>query len=515
MHWIAILLSVLLMSCATQKQSNTVGMVSPSYHALAVYQLSDGTSFSETYPITISSYREYYGVEASADFDIAIDKEGKLLLLDASSAEDGVQDLVSEFAQAASKKRFKAHAGKWGYVFITFRIFADGNTASIINKTQRLEDQGLNEEALSFIAEIHPSDNDAVAVLVLKGEILANLDGREQAVKYYSKGIEQSPNNERIYYARAYRWKALGELDQALRDLHRSLELDASHWQTYDLLSDIYRAKKNYPVAKKYATLGLNYRKDYYFYNQRGWIHQHNDESELALQDFERAVELSPENTSVLSGLARAQYDLARYDEALINVDKALRIDGNNNFDLHIRGLILEELRRYDEARQCYQLIIDELKPDDTTFNNLGWVYMLAGNYQKAVEVFNMQVSMGLGSGHQRSNLSTSYFMLGEYEKSIATLGTAIDSDKGDTSFEYALRARNYIKMGQLDEAYKDLMLVMRYDPHYYDALFNHQHGKRGNHLAIILDELIALASEQKNNQVKDQAIKWKATMDN
>lgn len=499
---------LLLSSCAIHTQSGQTAVAKKPHNAVMVLQLSDGSKINQTFPIRFPPFEEYSGKEVTSTFDVEISDRGALVLLDEPTDEE--EDLVSKFRDAVSTQPFQQHVGKRGFVVISFRIFSEANTASLLHKAQLFEDEGMNEQALALISEIDEDDQKTVPVLVLKGEILANLDGLEQSVKLYSEAIERSPENERIYYARAYRWKKLGKLDKALDDLRQSLKLNDSHWETYDLLASTSEAAGRTLDAIKYSTLGLSVRKDYHFYNKRGWLYQQNESPKLALADFRKAHDLSPNNTSVLSGLARVHYELDELNESLRLVDKALSLEGNNRFDLHLRALVLEALNRFDEAMQCYRIVIDDLTPNSASFNNLGWLHMRQGNYEQAITLFNTQVERGLSSEHQRNNLATAYFLVGDYQRAIDAFNVAIANADDNPSFSHAGKARTYTKLGDLEKAMESLAQVIKGDRDYFDAFYQMAYGEEGNHLSIILSELMDLAKAQNDTESQRLITKWR-----
>ena len=64
--------------------------------------------------------------------------------------------------------------------------------------------------------------------------------------------------------------------------------------------------------------------------------------------------------------------DLGRYDEAIQYYDKALQIDPNDTVALNNKGVALSDLDRYDEAIQNYDKAL-QIDPNYTdALNNKG-----------------------------------------------------------------------------------------------------------------------------------------------
>lgn len=55
-------------------------------------------------------------------------------------------------------------------------------------------------------------------------------------------------------------------------------------------------------------------------------------------------------------------------------------------------------------------------------YNNLGYVYKLKGNYQKALDILNKAIEMNPGYGESYRSRGEVYAEMGEYEKAVADI---------------------------------------------------------------------------------------------
>ena len=88
-----------------------------------------------------------------------------------------------------------------------------------------------------------------------------------------------------------------------------------------------------------------------------------------AIDCYNNALEIAPEDHRVLNDKARA---LARSinDEALLVVEKALKINSNDSDILDTKGFILYNLSRYEESVECFNKAIS-VSPNDRNFSNI------------------------------------------------------------------------------------------------------------------------------------------------
>ncbi len=153
-----------------------------------------------------------------------------------------------------------------------------------------------------------------------------------------------------------------------------------------------------------------------------------------------RAVELAPQNTSAVNGLALLMATLGRLDEAVALTQRAIAID-----PLYVGfhgnlALILIPLGRYDEAEAAMRKAI-ELQPQAAqNYLNLAVIQILRGKPGAAVELAKQETD----PTWRTYALALAYFANGARAEADATLKKYIDEDADDAGSQiatiYALR---------------------------------------------------------------------------
>jgi lipoprotein NlpI len=119
----------------------------------------------------------------------------------------------------------------------------------------------------------------------------------------------------------------------------------------------------------------LNYKLGLYFQKRK----RHN----LAIEEFEKAVEQQP--------------DMARAYNAM--------------------GISNDKLGRPSQALHCYQLAI-KLDPQmDSAYNNLGYSYLLEDDLDAAIAAFQKAIALNDQNKCYRNNLGLAYVMKGDYDQ--------------------------------------------------------------------------------------------------
>ena len=142
----------------------------------------------------------------------------------------------------------------------------------------------------------------------------------------------------------------------------------------------------------------------------RGYIGRGNSYQELkryqeALIDYDKAIELSPENFSdVYSKRGHVHRHLGQYLDAIRDYDKHLALDPSNPWSHHYKGMTYRDLEQYDVAIQNWETYVElrliesadwrESEQAADAYTNIGLAYIEFGQNQKAIEQFDKALSV-------------------------------------------------------------------------------------------------------------------------
>ena len=119
-------------------------------------------------------------------------------------------------------------------------------------------------------------------------------------------------------------------------------------------------------------------------YYNRGIFHYDKDELDKAIDDYSKAIELSPEYSSAFNNRGNAWSAKGDLDRALADYDTAIRIDGKDPFRWNNRGLIYRRKADYDRAIADFDQAI-KLDPGYTAaYTNRGQAYEDKGDIERA-----------------------------------------------------------------------------------------------------------------------------------
>jgi len=208
-----------------------------------------------------------------------------------------VRSLVS-LALALAFYTVPATAGDWE------NCVSDGRDSSIKGCTAFLAHEG---ETAPNRARAYA--NRGIAYHQAKGEL-------DRAIADYNRAIELDPKLAFAYGGRADAYRDRGELDRAVADYNRAIELDPDYADAYNGRGVAFEAKGDMDKAIAYYNRALELDPKFVrAYNGRGNAYRAKGELNSAIADYNRAIDLDPNYVYAYSNraaISEASGDLAK-----------------------------------------------------------------------------------------------------------------------------------------------------------------------------------------------------------
>ena len=176
---------------------------------------------------------------------------------------------------------------------------------------------------------------------------------------------------------------------------------------------------------------------------------------EEALADFNRAIELKPDDAWVLTRRAKTYRLLGRYEEALADFNRAIELKPDDAWAIVSRGQTYLAQFRYEEALADFNRAI-ELKPDYVwAIWNRGQTYRLLDRYEEALADFNRAIELKPDDEMGLRGRAETYRLQGRYEEALADFNRAIEL-KPDYVWAIRSRGQTYLALSRYKEALAD-----------------------------------------------------------
>lgn len=278
-----------------------------------------------------------------------------------------------------------------------------------------------------------------------RAQVFLNINDTVHALKDYAQAIALTPEDDRLYNARAQVYYEQGKYDLADNDYRKMISLKEGDVMGYMGLGRNANAQKRY---------------------------------EDAIKQFDYVNKLEPSYSSAYSFRAESYIGLKKYNEAIDDIITALGIDQDNKAFYELQTLADSAF-----AQTVTKLKVQKLKePKEYSWPyDLGVVYEKTDRYAKAIPFY--KESLAIESNKETANrIANCYNEIGDYDKALEYCDQAIALDSTKTNHLY-FKANILDNAGRSEEAIKvmDSYIAQNpeeYFPYYRRGWFKDHSGK-------------------------------------
>ena len=150
---------------------------------------------------------------------------------------------------------------------------------------------------------------------------------------------------------------------------------------------------------------------------------------ERAIEDFDKALALEPDNVQVLIRRGDALSQLGDTARGLVDVDRAIALSPNYSQGYFYRGLIHGRRNDLRAALADYDAAVERGPPNSNTLTSRAAIYSIIGRFALAIQDLDAALAIDKNNSHALFNRGYARFALGEHQKAIADYTSAIDLD--------------------------------------------------------------------------------------
>ncbi|MCI8948805.1 MAG: tetratricopeptide repeat protein [Lachnospiraceae bacterium] len=351
-------------------------------------------------------------------------------------------------------------------------------------------------EALGLAIEGNPK---RLQYRLIRGDVYLEMKRYEDALEEYKQAEPDYEGRPGIHYAKGLCQEGLGNMEKAVVHFKKAAELQNGYKDVNEKLSDYYKDRyedygriEDYQMALSYINAQLQLKENCYYLICRGLIYDVAMEQELAIRDYEKAAEYSPDKWIVWNNMGCSYKYLKQYEKAIECCEKAISIMGEKKDRMPYRNLadcykalgekekaiecyrkgleitpdyayfweeigdLYYEMNRFDEALEAYE----HTKERNKHYSDIGDVWLKQGNAEKCIACYLEGIEKGEGSVkiNRLSRLGSLYMEeLWEFDKAVIYFKKAIKLETDPYElFDYErYLARAYYMLGQKKMAKK------------------------------------------------------------
>jgi tetratricopeptide (TPR) repeat protein len=245
-------------------------------------------------------------------------------------------------------------------------------------------DNGLFTEALIYAQMIHFLDSNFDEASILIGKCYDQFKKPKQALKYYKIVLETSRLYKEALFLQSIDLNKLNDKEKAKKILLTLSENEDNYLKSIIYLADLYREETRYKEAIEALNKVINTleTKDYHWniFYARAVNYDLNDEHEKAEVDYIKALELNPNNPSLMNDLGYNWIERGKnIDKAVELIRKSLEKTPSNPQTIDSMGWALYMQGKYDEAVDFLEAALEILPNDYLLNDHLGDIYYRLG----------------------------------------------------------------------------------------------------------------------------------------
>ncbi len=240
--------------------------------------------------------------------------------------------------------------------------------------------------------------SDVIALAL--GQLLDGVSQFEAANAIYDAVPVKSPLKPIAVVRIAQNLDALGDREEAIRRLTNIVAVDPDDLEAVSVLGDLLRYDEQYlEAAAAYSEAirisGGTTPSDWRFFYVRGIAYERAKEWPKAEVDFQRALELNPDQPQVLNYLGYSWIDMDMHlDEALGMIEKAVEARPSDGYIIDSLGWAFYKLGRLEEAVATLERAVMLLPSDPEINDHLGDAYWKVGRRLEARFQWNIAKSV-------------------------------------------------------------------------------------------------------------------------
>jgi tetratricopeptide (TPR) repeat protein len=316
---------------------------------------------------------------------------------------------------------------------------------------------------------------------------------RDGAIADYTRAIELKPDYARAYYNRAVLKKEKGDKAGAAADFKRARQLDPQLVSEESSADSIDHGiakgnEKESPAsagtvedffnragAKKAAgdldgaiadydrAIQLD-PKDAAIYNNRGLAKQAKGDFNAAIADFNRGIELNPKDAVAYSNRGNTKRDKGDLDGAILDYNHSIRVNPKYAYAYYDRGLAKKQKSDLDGAIADYNRVI-ELDPKFAkAFCDRGVAKRRKGDLQGAISDYDRTIEIDPKYAIAYLNRGNVRDEKGDMEGAIADYSRGIElNPKESKAYDY--RGEVHAKKKEYDAAVMDTLKAIELKP--------------------------------------------------
>jgi len=165
---------------------------------------------------------------------------------------------------------------------------------------------------------------------------------------------------------------------------------------------------------------------DYQLCNIYGLILLKLNKTEGAISYFQKSIHIKSDFFEAHFHLLQSFYDLKKYDEAILQSKKCLKINSKSTDTLLLLGNLYNKLNQEKKSEEYFREILKINSKDSNAYYSLGNLYKKKADYEKAIDNYKLAIKFNKNYFAAYNNLGTLYQEIGKFDLAVLNFKSAI-----------------------------------------------------------------------------------------
>jgi len=166
--------------------------------------------------------------------------------------------------------------------------------------------------------------------------------------------------------------------------------------------------------------------KDYQLCNIYGLILQKLHKTEGAISYFQKSIHIKSNFFEAHFNLLKLFYDLKKYDEAILQSKKCLKINSKSTGTLLLLGNLYNKLNQNKKSEKYFHEILKINSEDSNAYYSLANLYKKKVDYEKAIDNYKLAIKFNKNYFAAYNNLGALYQEIGKFDLAILNFKSVI-----------------------------------------------------------------------------------------
>ncbi len=304
-----------------------------------------------------------------------------------------------------------------------------------------------------------------------KGVIAKDLERSSEAADYFSRAIEEDPEDAGAFFMRGTLHRKSGQYREAYDDFSRSLEIKPDYKGAHFFRGLVCKSMGRFPEAIEDLTRMLRVEGPWgAAYRERAFVYISMKHFELALNDYKQAIACDPTDVKSLIVSSLLNCRVGDLECARRHSVSAVSLDPENAEAYYSLGFYYNTVRMPDKAIMCFNAAIEYGGGDGEVRNQRGGAFLDTGQYEQAESDFAQALTMSPDNAGYWFNRGLARCYLKRLSEGVEDFSRALELSPEYTSALYN-RGLALSRLQMKERAMEDLKAVLKLQPDHQAAL--------------------------------------------